>query len=43
MNTIPKKNYHVKLFVFTIVLWGIWNVRMRNKMGIENFRNGVSS
>lgn len=25
--------YHVKFFIFAIVLWGIWNVR--NKMGIE--------
>jgi hypothetical protein len=26
------KDYHVKLFLFTIVLWGFWNAR--NKMSI---------
>jgi hypothetical protein len=26
-------NYHIKLFMLAIILWGLWNVR--NKMGIE--------
>lgn len=27
-----EKNYHVKLFMSAIVLWGLWNVR--TKMGL---------
>lgn len=30
---LGSKNYHVKLFMFVIVLWGLWTVR--NKMCIE--------
>lgn len=33
-------NYHVKLFILSIVLWGIWNVR--NKMCIEKVFVGSS-
>lgn len=27
------RNCHVKLFIFFVILWGLWNIR--NKMGIE--------
>lgn len=26
-------DYHIKLFIFTIILWDLWTVR--NKMGID--------
>lgn len=34
-NWLPlnSKQYHVKLFAFSVVLWSIWTTR--NKMGIE--------
>jgi hypothetical protein len=34
-NWIPmgSRDYHTKLFMFSIVLWGTWTVR--NEMGIE--------
>jgi hypothetical protein len=34
-NWIPLecKDYHIKLFMFSGILWGLWHVR--NEMGIE--------
>lgn len=27
------RDYHIKLFMFTVIIWGLWTVR--NKMGIQ--------
>ena len=36
------KYYHIKLFMFSVMLWGLWTVR--NKMGIEkNFSCSIKS
>ena len=36
---IGGRDYRIKLFIFVIVLWGLWNIR--NKMGIEKKFQGL--